>query len=607
MRPPALRGGRRTSTRCRPRQVCTPAARNPRVISSLSPLGILRWHRTRALVGCRSTLTLAAVALSLLLTVSECEAFSFWFSGGSVAGQSTITHPHGFSGAGGVLDIEIGIHPASPHAADMEIPVQNALDVWNALVPTTGNLSFGANNNVPSGFFDFESVVLHEVGHILGLDEPNLGSDSGLTGSATEYTNSETGTNGSFNFNSGVDGVIGSRDDQRGDDVNLNWFKKSDNNPFSANGSGIYDTTTYSPLLADLPAGDSYAANGSRNVAVLEGLSNTEAVMQQGIATDEAQRTLSEDDVAGIRVGMAGLDGIQGTPDDYTINLIYAGLTTSADVLIDFNNAASFAGTSGIGLLAGPGHKTVFATGISFNTGWNWFFNDIRLGETMLGDTDLDTDVDNTDILTAFTNFTGPGSFGKVRADGDVAPHPDGDGDVDVNDILLMFSEFTGPFDSAEPDPGGLQMPEEAGDPTIPDLIYHAATGEVILDPDGNTIHGYLLQSPAAGFVPGNFSPALGGVSTGSFSEISEAVFQDGAEGLTVATSIGNVFPTGLTLSGLNNLLGTMVVSVELGAPLVDFELVVVNAVPEPSTLTLVLLGAAVLSAASWRWPRKRR
>ncbi|REJ68001.1 MAG: hypothetical protein DWQ31_09710, partial [Planctomycetota bacterium] len=100
----------------------------------------------------------------------------------------------------------------------------------------------------------------------------------------------------------------------------------------------------------------------------------------------------------------------------------------------------------------------------------------------LIGDVNCDGFVEiGADILTAFTNFTGPGSFGKVRATGDVhgpsvattavLGH---DGDVDVSDILTIFGAFTGPPPD-EGSGGGLGGPAEAGDPSIPDLIYDAS------------------------------------------------------------------------------------------------------------------------------------
>ncbi|REK18563.1 MAG: hypothetical protein DWQ42_19280, partial [Planctomycetota bacterium] len=119
----------------------------------------------------------------------------------------------------------------------------------------------------------------------------------------------------------------------------------------------------------------------------------------------------------------------------------------------------------------------------------------------LIGDVNCDGFVEiGADILTAFTNFTGPGSFGKVRATGDVHGPATAttavlghDGDVDVSDILTIFGAFTGP--PPDEGSGGLGGPADAGDPSIPDLIYDASTGEVTLDADGSSIIGYSLQN----------------------------------------------------------------------------------------------------------------
>ncbi|REJ87144.1 MAG: hypothetical protein DWQ35_21960, partial [Planctomycetota bacterium] len=138
----------------------------------------------------------------------------------------------------------------------------------------------------------------------------------------------------------------------------------------------------------------------------------------------------------------------------------------------------------------------------------------------LIGDVNCDGFVEiGADILTAFTNFTGPGSFGKVRATGDVhgpsvattavLGH---DGDVDVSDILTIFGAFTGP--PPDEGSGGLGGPAEAGDPSIPDLIYDASTGEVTLDADGSSIIGYSLQNATNSFLPAGHTPILAGVTT---------------------------------------------------------------------------------------------
>ncbi|MFN3168499.1 MAG: LamG-like jellyroll fold domain-containing protein [Phycisphaeraceae bacterium] len=74
------------------------------------------------------------------------------------------------------------------------------------------------------------------------------------------------------------------------------------------------------------------------------------------------------------------------------------------------------------------------------------------------GDTDGDGDIDDSDLGTAFSNYTGPlapGTGGKTAADGDT----DGDGDVDDSDLGTAFSSYTGPLGPANvPEPTSLAI-----------------------------------------------------------------------------------------------------------------------------------------------------
>ncbi|MFN3168260.1 MAG: beta strand repeat-containing protein [Phycisphaeraceae bacterium] len=69
------------------------------------------------------------------------------------------------------------------------------------------------------------------------------------------------------------------------------------------------------------------------------------------------------------------------------------------------------------------------------------------------GDTDGDGDIDDLDLGTAFSNYTGPQGTGKTPADGDT----DGDGDIDDTDLGTLFVSYTGPLGPAVvPEPRAL-------------------------------------------------------------------------------------------------------------------------------------------------------
>ena len=307
--------------------------------------------------------------------IQTATAQSYIFAG-EANGVDIVTHPTGYNGTGGILNVTVGIDPTSVNYSDMIISTRNVVNTWNRLEVTTGNLSFG----LPSGDFDFESVLLHEMGHSLGLGHVNLGAITGVSGNNRNYSASTNGANNVFDFDSGVDGIIGSSDDIRGDDVNLNYFN-SVNNPFVLDPSGVIDSTTYSRDLADLPSGHTYAANADRDVAALLGYANTEGVMQQGQFNNEIQRALAASDVAGIRYAESGLDELQGTADDYDLVLNYitwdGNAGTRPDIVIDFDTEPSFAFSRSGGQFIGGDHIAITSNEILINPNFNWYFNDV--------------------------------------------------------------------------------------------------------------------------------------------------------------------------------------------------------------------------------------
>lgn len=313
--------------------------------------------------------------LLLGLAVSANSFAGAYIFAGEANGIDLVTHPNTYTGSGGTVTVRVCIDPASPNATNMEIPIQNNINIFNRLQPTTGNLVSGGANNIPSGQIDLESVALHEIGHCIGLAHVNAASESGLTGFNLDYTKATDGANNSFDIDPGNDGIIGSSDDNRGDDVNLHWFRESNNNPFTI--ATTVDRTTYSVNIADLPGGHAFAANAGRTVGTLLDVANTEAVMQQGTYSDEAQRTLGHDDVATLLYAASGINELAGTGDDYTINLEYGGISASnCDInvrMTDLNGGLAWCVANGV--FIGTGHARITTATIEFGTGFSWFFN----------------------------------------------------------------------------------------------------------------------------------------------------------------------------------------------------------------------------------------
>ncbi|MFK8054968.1 MAG: hypothetical protein AB8F78_02510 [Saprospiraceae bacterium] len=327
--------------------------------------------------------------------------FAFVFAGDS-NGIDVVAHPHGYTGTGGALTINIGIDITSVNAADMAIPVQNVVNTFNALSSTVGNIATGAANNVPFSEYDFESVLLHEMGHSLGLAHCNIGFSSANPSGIEEFSNSTNGPDNTYDTNNGADNIDGTADDLRDDDVNLNYFKISDNDPFSL--AGTFDNSTYSRDIAVLPGTDSYSENASLQAG--PGLS--EAALQQGSPNGQAQRELHPDDEAGLRYAMSGLDEIQGNSDDYTITLNYVGEVTaasgSADILIDFDSGQTgFAVSQSGGTFVSADHVSITTNSIFFHpTVVTWFFNNVPLPVSLVSfDAEIQDNVVNLSWKTA--------------------------------------------------------------------------------------------------------------------------------------------------------------------------------------------------------------
>lgn len=289
-----------------------------------------------------------------------------------------ITHPSGYDGTGGALEVSVCIDETSESISEIEIPVQNTIFRWNERKVASPNLFFGSDNNIPSGELDFESVMLHEMGHCVGLAHPNAASESGLGEPEANSTKALVGEDGMLNTDAGSDGIVGSADDVRGDDVNLHWVEIGQNNPFQM--PSTIDGSTMSVELADLPVGDNFPANADRNVGADLGFDDSEAVMQQNTLLNEAQRTLGADDVTTLRLGMSGLDRQQGTADDYEPVLGFEGVqpadSDSCDVVVKV--AGDGIGNCQVSALFLPGEHLAITRGtitIGSTSNFDWFFN----------------------------------------------------------------------------------------------------------------------------------------------------------------------------------------------------------------------------------------
>lgn len=372
-------------------------------------------HRWRA-----KQITLLLIVSALSLFYGECVNAGTFIFAGDANGVDVVTHPKGYFGSGGEITITVGIAPDTNPVfqTQMDIPVRNAISVWNEQQVTTGNLLLGNNNDIPSNALDYESTLIHEMGHCIGLAHPNLASESGVSEANQDYTKSAVGSDNVYNLATGADGVRGSHDDLRGDDVNLHWFNIGINNPFTK--VTTVDSSSYSRNLADLPSSETYVTNGDRIVATLSkyNVPNTEAIMQQGTLLDEAQRTLAADDVATLQLGMSGLDMIAGDSDDYTIKLQYIGVDANADVLVHLEGSSfAFCQTNGAFISGGAGtHVRITSAEIYMGTPFNWYFNQTLTGGTSGNTPEITSPIPGTTLTSDTVTFEWTANGAAVTA-----------------------------------------------------------------------------------------------------------------------------------------------------------------------------------------------
>lgn len=312
---------------------------------------------------------------ALILTGMACtpaNAGLFIFAEGQ-ENPRLIAHPTGYTGTQNTLNVSVCIDPGSESIAEMEVPVRNTVTVWNRLDPVLGNTTLN-NPQLGSSQVDYESVLLHELGHCIGLAHPNLATESGLTGTDRRYAKTLPGDSGTHDLDPGEDGVIGTRTDLRGDDINMNWFRIGVNDPFIH--EQIIDATTYSVNTNDLPAGHNFVEVAGLQVAQRRGLPNDEAVMYQGTRIQETKRELNRDDASMIRLGMSGIDRLQDSAADYELVLEYGGVAEGCDITVT-TEGPGFGVCSVSGTFFMPNHIQITSGTITMGSAetFNWFFN----------------------------------------------------------------------------------------------------------------------------------------------------------------------------------------------------------------------------------------
>lgn len=265
-------------------------------------------------------------------------------------------------------------------ATAAEPAVRNVIATFNRFRALPDNtFATGSDTSAPADQVDFETVLLHEFMHANGLDHPNQANNPAGSGPYFYYdSRSSDGANGVLDHLGDADGLPGSADDQRGDDVNLTWYVRGSNDPAVL--PAVVDTTTMARVLDDLPPGQHFAANGNAAVMAALGHPNSKAVAVQGYVQGRVARHLHSDDLAMLRLARAGIDGIAGTSDDYRSTAVFAGYFDDpqggeCSIVVRFSDDVAFASTLvGLTPLA-PNHwRLIYPTRMRFNPAVNWYF-----------------------------------------------------------------------------------------------------------------------------------------------------------------------------------------------------------------------------------------
>ncbi|MCK7594344.1 M10 family metallopeptidase domain-containing protein [Pseudomarimonas salicorniae] len=219
---------------------------------------------------------------------------------------------YAYQGVGGRVDI-----PLCPSEA-LHTATRNVAAKFNRRSNGLGNIAqFGDPEFPPSGAFSVESVLLHELGHAVGLGHPS--EEVVAAGGQAQHTGiapSNWGMNGSLDAEPGPDGVYGSEDDLRGDDVSLTPFPLSGNNsPFAV--PSIVDDLEMTSDRARRVRPGTWPLVPWVGVSRLLGLPDTQSVMMTVVP--QVTTRLSPDELTLLKWLESGADGVASSEDDYDL------------------------------------------------------------------------------------------------------------------------------------------------------------------------------------------------------------------------------------------------------------------------------------------------
>jgi hypothetical protein len=340
------------------------------------------------------------------MTARRVAAVIAWLPAAAFAGvfldtdPGHVTHAADYQGEGGPRVLQVCLDPtALPISGDPRQATYNAIAEFNRSRGSSPNIASAAAAGLAADAVDYESLLLHELGHCVGLDHNVLGpSEVGCTldGSCVGdpglfHVNAGPGPNGLRDAFAGVDGARGTSDDLRLDDANRHWYRAGFNDPFVE--FGLPDRSTH-VQAGSLPVGETSAEaaasfnpcnQGTATSAtwLANGAAPTMDVMFPVLCTANVVRRLSPNDRTTLRIARAGIDGAAGTPDDYSVTLVFQEQDQSGcDILVRFPSGGGF--HCAVDLLTLPGGDTVVSDGpdadryagiINLQRQTKWHFN----------------------------------------------------------------------------------------------------------------------------------------------------------------------------------------------------------------------------------------